>query len=32
MTTNDIIAFALIIAFLAVVVWWLYIQDKYSQK
>lgn len=31
MTTNDQIAFALVAAFLAVIAWWIQIQEKYTQ-
>lgn len=28
--TNDIIAYALVAAFLAVIAWWIHIQEKYK--
>lgn len=31
MTTNYIIAFALVAAFLAVIAWWIHVQEKYTQ-
>lgn len=31
MTTNDLIAFSLVTAFLAVIAWWIQIQEKYTQ-